>query len=177
MIRLSHNGEDVLKQLEEVKKELTRKLTATVKIYAYQYALESVLATPLGDIEKYYNFYKTRPIDTLSRFNLSKAPGNARGGWQLTFNELPANKYPGFADDGSFMRTQFKKSADDYKLGETIYVTNYIPYVANDDFYVPGWKSLQSGERSDQARGGIVDPVRDIMNIFKQDLQKIYDRS
>lgn len=177
MVYISVNTEQLVKELIEYQKEVERKLVGMVKNFAYNLTVEAIDATPYNR-----NYEETSWMYNFRR-SMTKLPGHAKGGWTLSSGDYSKNKWNVVASDENAFNV--KQMADDaseeYKLGETVFIVNNVPYIMNDHWPVSfigslELKSLESGY-SDQAPGGLVDPINEVIRAMSQDLKRMYDQA
>ncbi len=136
--------EDLVRQLEELEKTITRKLEASVRGLAEEVAFAAIENTPRGDLDTYRRLYE-------SRMDWPKVPGLAQGNWQytegvVTFRLIAGESSGEAALDGVITNSQ------GYKLGQTFYIANNTPYIG----------LLEDGY-SMQARDGIMSPASNMV--------------
>lgn len=158
-----------------------KKMQGMVEIFIYKITWQAIENTPYGSVEDYVELYN-RP----SRLKyLPAEAGYAKGGWVMEMNKPFSSMFFTKADSENALNTKYfnESRSLNYKLGDTVYITNNVPYVAND-----GWsfgtykngnpvKSLESGASS-QAPNGIMQPtLNEILNIYQFKLDEFYKAS
>lgn len=181
-VQIKVSTDVLLKQLQEYKLQVQRKLTGMVELFSYNITLEAINNTPYGSFVN----KDTGEINSLyfiparsSEYHLQPEPGHAKGGWILSFGSSSKYKLGVIAnsENADNVKVSAENSAKDYKLGETVYITNNIPYVANSGIVMPNFGSLENGY-SLQAPSGISGPtINSIMNVYAQNLKEYYDMS
>lgn len=163
-MRLVANFDDLLKDLEEYQKSVVSGLESMVRGFAYEITQHAINNTPLGNAEQYLSLYRRR----YERTGLYPQEGFARGSWQATNNVEPHGIQANYGTDaGSVALLQAKTSIANYKIGETVYITNTGPYI-----------NLLEGGSSAQAPEGIIKPtMQDIMASYAVDLRRYYDKA
>lgn len=163
-MRLVANFDDLLKDLEEYQKSVVSGLESMVRGFAYEISQHAINNTPLGNAEQYLNLYRRRYEAT----GLYPQEGFARGSWQATNKTEAQGIQANYgADSGATALLQAKTSLTNYKLGETVYITNTGPYI-----------NLLEGGLSAQAPEGIIKPtLKDIMATYAVDLRTYYDKA
>ena len=168
MITLSHSGEDVLKQLAEVKKELEYRLKKVVKNFSNSLIITAIDLTPFGNLDG-DNEDHTKAIAALYNnpirrsYGLAPEPGSAKGGWKISYL-APVDTGFTRANDANAknIKTLASKTVDKYKLGADVYIYNKVPYMANEGFFRSDMQSIESG-RSSQAPTGVYENVVSII--------------
>lgn len=181
MITLSHSGEDVLKQLAEVKKDLEYRLKKVVKNFSNSLIITAIDITPYGNLDG-DNEDHTKAIAALynSRvrrsYGLAPEPGSAKGGWKISYLPPVESGFLTAKDAGAKnIKSLASRTVDKYKLGYDIYIYNKVPYMANDGFFRDDMASIENG-RSSQAPTGVFENVIDIMfSTLIPNMQKDFD--
>lgn len=147
---------DLVKQLEDLEKLITRKLEAAVRGFAEEVATAAVRSTPVGDYDKYQGLYD-------SRTTWPKTPGLARGNWQYTEGAL---QFRMIADpSGDTAIDGVGVNAKNYKLGDNFYIGNSVPYIG----------TLEQGA-SNQAPAGIMQVAEGmVLASYQVNLQRDFD--
>lgn len=175
-MRVKTNAKEVVSFLQKYRQEVKRKLEGMVINFSYNVSVGAVDITPFNsDSEKFAGLYKLRYSIT----GMHPLPGKAKGGWVMTMNKpFSAHRYGSFARDefAGNIKDQLDFDSESYKLGDTVYIQNNVPYVLTDNWFRPGMKSLENGY-SKQAPNGIIGPVMQLANVLKQDLKRMYDQS
>jgi hypothetical protein len=182
---ISTNIDEVIKDLQAKIVKIESKLTGMVKSFIYNITVEAIDITPFGSSEyvtadgeiKENVLYN---LPQRQQYYLYPRPGHAKGGWLYSFGYLPSAKprgYPADGADASDIKSERKSDLSKYKLGQSVYLFNAVPYVATDNFTLPGMRSLEDGY-SDQAPSGISGPLTSaIMQLYNQDLPAYYKES
>jgi len=181
-VQIKVSTDVLLKQLQEYKEEVKRKLMGMVELFSYNITIEAINNTPYGSLVN----PETGEINSLyfiparaNVYHLQPKPGHAKGGWILSFGSTSKYKLGIIANSSSAdnVKISAENASKDYKLGETIYITNNIPYVANSGIVISRFGSLENGY-SLQAPSGISGPtINSIMNVYAQNLKEYYDMS
>lgn len=162
-MRVSSNASELLKQLQDVREEIERKLRITVCKFSARMVGIAAMNTPLGDAGVNEDWYLRRYQD----MGLSPIEGLARGGWQAGtsaggyFRQVYGSNSSQLAVADAFdaMYTQ-------YQLGEDFYITNKGPYILN----------LENNSSLQTAGQGIGQPTQDqIIAVFRTDFQTMYE--
>ena len=169
---ITTNVDALVRQLEDLHKETTRKLERMVEEFAEAFAEEAIFNTPVGDKETYANLYQIRA----RIYGWSEDPGLARGNWNFDSGAYTSFSFDRNANDptGSLSMSRVNSQVSEYKLGQTIWLVNPTPYVYKDG--VMGGQSLESGY-SKQAPNGITAPTIDyIVNVYQYNFKTVFDR-
>lgn len=160
--------------LEKAKLEIKRKLENMVKEFTYQSTIIFIDKTPYGDSETYANFYNSPA--RLAFFPTGEA-GSARAGWFVGVGEPNLDPYPSpTSEDASDIKSRANTDAQEYNLGERVFIANYVPYVVKSGWPYPQFKSLEEGASRTQAPQGIwVPSMVEIQRLLNQNLQRYYD--
>lgn len=180
MLNLKVDTSKLLKQIQEYKEQVEKKLIKMVQLFSYNITLQAINNTPYGslvnpDTGELNNLYFIPA--RAQEYRLTPQPGHAKGGWILSFGSSSRNRMGVVAtsEEAENVKLNAEIQSKEYKLGETIYITNNIPYVNNVGIVLEKFGSLEGGY-SLQAPNGIFAPtVESIMNIYAQDLKSFYD--
>lgn len=116
------------KQLADLKKQIKVKLENMVRGFSYSVAIQATGKTPLGNSEKYPDFYEARE----KAYGFDPIEGLARGAWAASIgspsNTLHLNYGKSSEDDAL---NQVKMVLQSYTLGQEVYITNNLPYIGN----------------------------------------------
>ncbi len=124
-MRITCNTSGLQKQLEQIRKEVTRKLKAMVVEFAYNVSLSAVANTPLGDSITYRRYYEARQ-------GLPQIEGLARGNWQYSESTsgVSLKLIAGLASGEAASDGVAASAGAYYKLGDTFYIGNAAPYIS-----------------------------------------------
>ena len=168
--------------LKKFHEESIRKLEGMVEKFTYWVAFEAVENTPFGDANAYAPLYNNK---TRLSFTGNADAGYAKGGWTIEMNKPYQAWWFMQADNENAQNVKWALDhrSTNYKIGDTVYITNNVPYVSSDgwpyDTYRNGSpvRSLESGASS-QAPFGIMEPtLHAIMGIYQSDLKQYYEAS
>ena len=177
-MKISCNTDALLKQLQEFHKDAVKRMENMVEIFSYKIAWQAIENTPYGNSADYIKLYNAP-----SRLKyMQPLEGSAKGGWGIWMNKYSREMVPLRADSENATNTKSFAEHDSkqYKLGDTVYVVNSVPYVSTDGWSYSNYKngdpvrSLESGA-SDQAPNGIMQPTLDsILGIYQLQLNEFY---
>jgi hypothetical protein len=171
-------------QLKEFHKEAIRKMEGMVETFTYWIVWKAIETTPFGDSEEYFSLYN-HPMRVKSIRGGNNRAGLAKGGWVVEMNKPHSFWWFMQAENEN---AESVKNANDartehYKLGDTVYIANNVPYVSMDGWPYATYKngqpvmSLESGA-SQQAPQGIMQPtLNEIMNVYQLKLNEFYEAS
>lgn len=165
MFKITSNMEDVLKQFEEVKKQIDKNLTRMVYNFTYKIAEAALIETPFGDDDSNsYAAYLRRNPARLA-YGLSVNAGSAKGGWNI---KASARSTPGGTNIASDINAENIKSKFRIQLSlvnsvndlnGSILIYNRVPYLTKTGFVNnEKYLSIEEGY-SKQAPFGIIEPV------------------
>lgn len=148
-----------------------RKLKNVAKGFAYEFSVFAVGNTPLGEEQDgpdstYFNLYQFRTTrKDWQSYGLEPKEGFARGAWQVSFDgSLEAQSNYG-QTSGSTALVSIDSTLNRYKLGQTITIGNYGPYI----------RDLNNGY-SEKAPEGISKPTIDqVLQAYLINVKKYYE--
>lgn len=169
-------------ELKKFHEEAVRKLEGMVELFSYWVTFEAIENTPFGDDVEYAALYNNP-----ARMSIAKnaKAGNAKGGWVIEHNKPYSSWWFMQADNENAENVKWaaEHRSANYKLGDTVYITNNVPYVSADGWPYETYRngspvlSLEGGA-SKQAPYGIMEPtLHAIMGIYQSDLKKYYEAS
>lgn len=171
-MRVTCNTDALLASLQKLEEEVARKLKGMVETFVYNIAWQAIENTPFGNAVANQRYYRT--YERLKWF--MPIEGSAKGGWTVTMNAASRVLVPLRADSQAATNTKddAKNDAKNYKLGDTVYIMNSVPYVATAGFTQPSFGSLEGGYSS-QAPQGIMGPtLNQILNVYQLNLNEYY---
>lgn len=149
---------DLLKQLEELEKTITRKLEKTVRDFAGYIAVAAEDSTPVGNLQDYYSLYMSREN------GWPQTPGMAVSNWSYA-EDGSTLTYAPIADFNASSRV-IGNASTQYNLGDNFVIYNNVPYIG---MLEQGW--------SNQAPAGIVDPAMIVVKAYSINLQSSFDKA
>lgn len=162
-------------ELKKFHEEAVRKLEGMVERFSYWVTFEAIENTPFGDDVLNKRFYNIRN----RLVTLIPEAGSAKGGWTISMNSTTHIRAPERAQNEAAVNIKENAAfaSESYKLGDTVYIMNSVPYVATEGWSLPQFGSLEGGY-SKQAPYGIMEPtLHAIMGIYQSDLKKYYEES
>lgn len=162
-MKVSANTYEVLKQLQEYKLEVERKLTRAVIKFSYYATYTATQFTPLGDSDKFFKFYQSRSVRT----GLLPEEGLARAGWQANTTgsfDFRQDYGQGTGEDAAIDAENHLMST--YKLGDTVFIGNKGPYI----------DLLEDNYSNQTMNNGIIKPtIAEVQAIYAADFKYMYE--
>ena len=147
------HADELHTQLKAFSEKFRSTLEKGVERFAYKTADIFIQSTPYGNVDKYFDLYVKRQ----DKYGFDIRPGLSKGSWLLSTGQ------PVFIEEvaydnrsGGKSQARAYSSSQEYMLGETIYLTNSVPYI----------EKLEKGS-SQQAPEGI-------MELSLSKLQRLY---
>ena len=165
------NTKQLLKEITDYKNEVEGRLMKMATTFSYNIIVKAIDTTPFGTMNPMYNIEARQKI-----FGLRAMPGHAKGGWKMTLN-MDDPYFTGVANDSGAkdIKNRAKKVTTKFKLGDSIYITNSVPYIANSGVPFSTFGSLENGYSS-QAPDGIYGPTFDeIFSVYNMNLKTYFD--
>lgn len=145
--------QDCLKSLQQYKDRLERELTGRTISLLTKWANRVYDITPKGDVDKFRYLYEMRQNATGWKIE----PGLLMGNWQMF---IQGEQVPGFIQryDISGSSLQTDRQSMQFKLGDTIVLSNSTPYVGK----------IEEGYSKTQAPNGLQKPLLNaILDLYK----------
>lgn len=176
---VSSNIDSVVLDFNKIKERINQRLIQMATTFAYQVTVSAIDDTPFGT--------KINPDGTINMlyenpariaFFGSDVPGVSKAGWQLRVGAIAyGGRKPMPAK--SQQATEIKQDAGNdlrpYQLGQTIFISNKVPYVVQDNFFASRVPSSLEGGYSNQAPDGIMKPtLQMISTVYALNLAKYY---
>lgn len=174
-MQISFDTSKLEQSLKKFHDEAIRKMQGMVALFAYKITLEAIDNTPFGDSVTYASYYNMK-----SRLQwFMPIEGSAKGGWTISMNKPTHIRVPERANGKE--ATNIKENADvdslKYKLGDTVYIMNSVPYMNTPGFTSSKFDSLENGY-SAQAPYGVMEPtLHAILGIYASSLNEYYRMS
>ena len=137
------HSDELHRQLLEFSKKFRTTLEKGVERFVYKTADILIQSTPYGDDVLYSDLYEQRQ----RKYGFKPIAGLAKGSWLMSFDEVV--NIPEVAYDnrsGGKSQARIHAISQEYQLGETVYITNSVPYI----------EKIEQGS-SKQAPDGIMD--------------------
>jgi hypothetical protein len=126
-MQISCDTSKLEQSLKKFHEEAVRKLQGMVEKFSYTVAWTAMDNTPLGDSVKWESLYILRQ----QTIGLEPIEGFAKGSWRVsTDGTLEMQELYGPSSD-EMAGTLIKADLQDYKLGETVMISNFGPYIRN----------------------------------------------
>jgi hypothetical protein len=123
---ITMNSDELYQQLKKFSESFRTKLEKGTEVFAYKTADILIQSTPYGDSKTFEGLYKKRE----KQYGFKPIEGLSKGSWLMSFND------PVFINEIAYDNSSGGKSqarnhaiAQEYQLGETIYITNAVPYI------------------------------------------------
>ena len=175
MIAVSFDITALEKSLDDAIKTIERKMVGMVHKFAYVFAATALDNTPYGDVLANAGYYNLK-----SRLKyLPAEAGYAKGGWMIEMQTPSGDMFPDKADsrEATNVHDRLKQEVTAYKLGETIYIANNVPYVSQEGWTLPSSGALDKGY-SKQAPYGIRQPTMgSVLRTYQLHLDDYYHKS
>lgn len=166
---LSVETSALLADLDKFHKEATRKMKGMVRDFSSIVTSTAIDNTPQGNSDTSANWYNKRLTDPRNQsYGLQPIEGFARGSWRVdTDGSLEVQElYTNTA--GSMAMSIADSSLNDYKLGDTVMISNYGPYI----------RSLEKNYSGQTHGQGIMQPTLDsISRTYQLHLDDYYNRN
>ena len=147
---------DLVKQLEDLEKLITRKLEKTVEDFAAYVAIAAIDETPVGNLQDFYDLYMNREE------GWPKEPGMAASNWAYAKDGATLT-YLAVADFDALSRVL--SATPTYKLGDNFVIYNNVPYI----------RMLENGY-SQKAKDGIMNPANIVIKAYSMNLKSSFDK-
>lgn len=172
-MRFKSNIKEVIADFEKFQKENDVRLKNMVIGFSVDVVNFAINTTPFGEYNSLYDI-----PNRIAFFTGSTSPGMAKAGWIVDFNtsrDITTPDYPAESADASSIKLRNEADLQRYTLGDTVLITNSVPYVATEGFVIAGFGSLEGGY-SKQAKEGITKPtLAEITSVFQLNLQTYYN--
>ena len=169
-MQVKANIEDLLKSFDRVQEEIAARLRYMAVDFAYKITLKAIDTTPIGTMNPSYLIDSRRDY-------YAPEPGTAKGGWRVSFDEqdwvgswvIAENK------EAKNIKNRAENKLSQFKLGDTISISNDVKYITQEGFTMPQFGSLEGGYSKD-APYGIFEPTFDsIMSVYNHEFKTSYD--
>jgi hypothetical protein len=114
--------EENLKKFHE---EAVRKMQGMVQKFSHIVAWTAIDNTPLGDSLKWEDLYQKR----YDEIGLEPIEGFAKGSWRVSTDGTLAMQTLYGQDSDEMAASLIKQDLNQYKLGETVMISNFGPYI------------------------------------------------
>ena len=151
--------------LDKAKVEINRKLGGMVQKFSYAISISAIRNTPIGDSEAYALKYAQR----FAKLGLEPIEGFARGSWRVNMNSPDTMLHEIYgADSGGVAEQIISIHLEEYKLGDSIYISNVGPYI----------EKLENNHSLQTRDMGIANPTfESILGLYQFQLEDYYARS
>jgi hypothetical protein len=129
--------------LKKFHEEAVRKMQGMVQKFSYIVAWTAIDNTPLGDSIKWLNLYEKR----FEEIGLEPIEGFAKGSWRVSMDGTLEMQTLYGTDSDEMAASLIKQDLNQYKLGQTVMISNFGPYIVelekNFDKYGKGQPIIQ----------------------------------
>ncbi len=165
-MKVTCNALEVAASLADIEKEISRKLEGMVRRFTHVITMTAIDYTPIGNSINYSEFYNRRVTDpNWQSYGLQPVEGFAKGSWRVDMDGIyQLQEFYGQSSEQN-AGTKALNDLSQYKIGDTIMISNMGPYIAQ----------LEAGY-SDQTRGqGIVKhTIESTMRTYQYHLDDYY---
>lgn len=117
----------LLQSLTKFQEEATRKMEGMVRKFSYIVSWTAMDNTPIGDSIKFESLYDYR----YRTLGLEPIEGFAKGSWRVSMDGTAQMQELYGQDSDEMAASLIQADLISYKLGETVIISNYGPYIAN----------------------------------------------
>ncbi len=126
-MRITCNSSELEDSLKKFHEEAVRKMEGMVQKFSHIVALTAIDNTPIGDSIKWQSLYLYR----YENIGLEPIEGFAKGSWRVSMDgTLEMQTLYGQNSDEQ-AASLIKQDLVQYKLGETVMISNFGPYILN----------------------------------------------
>jgi hypothetical protein len=126
-MRITCNSSELEDSLKKFHEEAVRKMEGMVQKFSHIVALTAIDNTPIGDSIKWQSLYLYR----YENIGLEPIEGFAKGSWRVSMDgTLEMQTLYGQNSDEQ-AASLIKEDLVQYKLGETVMISNFGPYILN----------------------------------------------
>lgn len=126
-MRITCNFSELEDSLKKFHEEAVRKMEGMVQKFSHIVALTAIDNTPIGDSIKWQSLYLYR----YENIGLEPIEGFAKGSWRVSMDgTLEMQTLYGQNSDEQ-AASLIKQDLVQYKLGETVMISNFGPYILN----------------------------------------------
>lgn len=111
--------------LKKFHEEAVRKMQGMVQKFSYIVAWTAIDNTPLGDSIKWESLYLRRE----KSIGLEPIEGFAKGSWRVSMDGTLEMQTLYGQDSDEMAASLIKQDLNQYKLGETVMISNFGPYI------------------------------------------------
>lgn len=152
------------KSLMEFHEQAVKKMQGMVKIFSYMVSLTAIDNTPLGDSIKFETLYLSRQAS----LGLEPIEGFAKGSWRVSLDDSIEMQTLYGQNSGEMAESIIKSDLDAYKIGETVMISNYGPYIMQLENHYSRYNKHQP----------IMQPTVDsVMRTYSLNLVDYYEKS
>ena len=153
-------------ELKKFHEEATRKLEGMVQKFTYVVSLTAIDNTPIGDSIKFLDLYEARKKSGGN--GLQPIEGFAKGSWRVSMDGTLQMQELYGQDSDEMAASLIKSDLTQYKLGETIMISNFGPYIADIE---------ENYQRYNKKRPIIQPTIDAVMRTYQLNLDDYYKKS
>lgn len=124
-MQISCDTSNLEQDLKKFHEEAVRKLGGMVQKFSHIVALTAIDNTPIGDSVKYESLYLLRQ----KNIGLEPIEGFAKGSWRVSTDGTLEMQTLYGQDSDEMAASLIKQDLNEYKLGETVMISNFGPYI------------------------------------------------
>jgi hypothetical protein len=168
-MKITCNTAALEESLKAFHKEAVAGMERMVRKLSYTISFTAIDNTPIGDSALHRSWYDRRTNDpSFQSFGLNPIEGFARGSWRASTDGTYEMQSIYGKESGQQAEYKIRMDLADYKLGETVMISNFGPYI----------KSLENNYSSQTRGQGIVSPTVDsVMRTYQYSLDDYYKQS
>lgn len=133
-MKLTSNSDEVALSIFKLEQEIARKLEGMVRRFVHIITMTAIDYTPIGSSVNYAEWYAMRRTNpNWQSYGLEPIEGFAKGSWRVDMDAvLSIQEYYGQSSEKQ-ASDRALKDLNDYKLGNTIMISNMGPYIQQLD--------------------------------------------
>ena len=125
MMQIACDTSKLEESLKKFHEEAVRKMQGMVQKFSYIVAWTAIDNTPLGDSVKWEPLYLLRQ----KTIGLEPVEGFAKGSWRVSMDGTLEMQTLYGQDSDEMAASIIKQDLNQYKLGETVMISNFGPYI------------------------------------------------
>ena len=163
-MKISCDTSKLEQSLKKFHEEAVRKMQGMVQRFSYMIAWTAIDNTPLGDSIKWLDYYLARQ----KSMGLEPIEGFAKGSWRVSMDGTLEMQTLYGENSDEMAASIIKSDLEAYKLGETVMISNFGPYIIQ----------LEKNYNKYNKHQPIMKPTIDsVMRTYQLSLDDYYKRS